>query len=633
MPLLDSGEALFAGTAREFMTLAPISRLTAHVSREFNRRWGTATESEIRSWRNSLTAMASVVEQADIDHSGVGVELRLPSTSRRVDVSLIGHDDRGAPHVVLAELKQWETVAASRFPDNVVVGGIEHLHPSAQVAAYAAYLRDSHSAFTEREFALSACCYLHGLRAAGGDVLRADPYASTVAEAAVFSRDDGGALSTWLASRLCGGNGLELLPELVNGRFRPSRKLLEGVQEALRGSPGWVLLDEQRLAFNLVRGLVSQAVTSGSKHVLVVQGGPGTGKSVIAAHLLVAVSAGGRHSVCHATGSKAFTTNLRAISPRGAASVFRYFNNFREQQTDPDSIDVIVCDEAHRLRQTSNDRFTRTDLRSELTQTEEIVRAGRVSVFFLDQRQNVRPDESGTVSEIRAAAASQGAELREVTLSAQFRCGGSAAYIDWVDALMSAEPQPAGAWLQSGEYDFHVHESPAALEAALRDRMSTGAAARIVAGFCWPWSDPGDDGSLVQDVAIGDWHRPWNEKAPEQQRPPRPAPRADRHPYYLWATRLERFEEVGCIYSAQGFEFDYCGVILGDDLLWRDNRWIANKSASEDPAIKRRRHDPDRLAELLQHTYRVLLTRGMKGTFVHSIDPETQAFLARMARL
>jgi hypothetical protein len=289
---------------------------------------------------------------------------------------------------------------------------------------------------------------------------------------------------------------------------------------------------------------------------------------------------------------------------------------------------VIVCDEAHRLRETSNDRFTAKARRSEISQACEIVRAARVSVFLLDERQSVRPGEIGTVEEIRSAAVDEGAEVREVSLKAQFRCNGCNGYIEWVDALMGEQPQHVGPWLQTEEYDLRLFDNPATMEAEIKQRATGGASARLVAGFCWPWSDPLPGGALAPDVKIGNWRRAWNEKSPEQHKKPGPAPRPDRHPYYLWATRPERIAEIGCIYSAQGFEFDYCGVILGNDLVWRDGvGWVASRDASADPAIKRTRFAEGALERLLQHTYRVLLTRGMRGTFVYSTDYETRELL------
>lgn len=633
MPLLNSGAALFAGGVEEFVRMAPASTLTAHLRQAFNDRWGRVSQSEVESWRHSLTALAQVVETAGVQRAGVGVEVKLPLTDRRIDASFVARDGTGRPHVVLVELKQWESASPSLNPDNVLMGGREHLHPSVQAAAYAAYLRESHSAFTEHQYQLSPCAFLHNMPAEIGHALKGVEFAGPLREAPLFVREDADDLADLLNGSLQGGDGMALLPGLTQGRYSPSKELIVSIKRSLEGSPVWKLLDEQLVAYNIVRGLVERAAQTGEKAVVMVVGGPGTGKSVIAVHLLVALSAQGRYRVCHATGSKAFTTNLRAICPPGGAAVFRYFNSFRHKDTKPNEVDALVCDEAHRIRETSNDRFTRRALRSEISQVRELIRAARVSVFLLDERQNVRSDEIGSTAAIEEGArlegiAPGGKAFHRIDLRAQFRCNGCAPYIELVDQLLSEAPEKPGGWLAADEYDLRLYLSPQAMETALHAEIDKGGTGRLVAGFCWPWSDPARDGSLAKDVKIGDWERPWNEKSPEQCRPPRPAPRPGQHPYYLWATQEKGIGEVGCIYSAQGFEFDYCGVILGNDFVWRSEvGWVATRDASKDPAILRRKLDPATLKALLGHTYRVLLTRGLKGTFIYSTDFETREFL------
>jgi Mrp family chromosome partitioning ATPase len=453
-------------------------------------------------------------------------------------------------------------------------------------------------------------------------------------EAPLFVRGDEPKLEKLLCEQVGSGDGMRLLPSLVRGRYAPSKQLIDSIARSLRGSPVWTLLDEQRLAYNIVRGKVARATATGEKAVVIVVGGPGTGKSVIAAHLYISLAQSGNVRVTHATGSKAFTTNLRALSPsRGGDAVFRYFHDFSHKDTKANELDLIVCDEAHRIRVTSNSRYTKKALRSDISQVRELIRAARVSVFFLDERQNVRPNEIGTVEAIAGGAREEGVPITRVDLNGQFRCNGCAGYVDWVDGLLSPSPQEVGNWLAAREYDLRVLDSPAALERAVQGASIHGNTGRLVAGFCWPWSDPEPDGSLVKDVAIGSWKRPWNEKPPEQRKPPKSQPAPGKHPYYLWATQPKGEGEVGCIYSAQGFEFDYCGVILGNDLVWRGGvGWVASRDASFDPQIRRRKLDPDRLGDLLRHTYRVLLTRGMKGTFVYSTDYETLELLRGLVR-
>lgn len=633
MTVADSGAALFAGSAGDFVKMAPASSLTAHLTQAFRSRWGGVSDSEIQSWRNSLRALAEVVEQSNLAHSGVGVELKLPATSKRVDALFVGRGADSSPGVVLVELKQWSAAAPSPNPDNVIVGGIEHVHPSVQVGGYADYLRMSHSAFTEEGYALQACAYLHNMPATDSSSLRGAVYDGAIAQAPFFVRGEEHQLGAFLATGSGGGSGMELLGPVLHGRYRPSIQLLDGIARAAKHQRVWTLLDEQRLAYNVVLGMAERAVAAGQRGVVICTGGPGTGKSVIALHLLLTLARQRKHRVAHATGSKAFTTNLRALASQ-ASVVFKYFNGFMVHNTEPDALDVLICDEAHRIRKSSNDRFTPAAKRSSMSQVEELLRASRVCVFFLDERQGVRPDEIGSVGVIEAAATSQGRPVTRIALDAQFRCNGCPAYVDWVSALLSGAPRPPGAWLAAGDYDLRVFDDPRSLEQAVHDKTRRGeATGRIVAGFCWPWTDPSADGSLAEDVVISDWRRPWNEKSPEQRTPARPPPKPDRHPYTLWATQPERVREVGCIYSAQGFEFDYCGVILGTDLVWRSGvGWVGSRAASHDPQIARRRLDQPALVALLQQTYRVLLTRGMRGTYLYSTDWETRQMLASLVR-
>ncbi len=483
MPLIDSGAALFAGSSREFVDMAPSSRLTAHLAEAFRARWGRVHGSEVRSWKNSLTALADVVTLAQLDQAGVGVELKLPLTDRRIDAFFAGRSDDGDPGVVLVELKQWESAAPSQFPDNVVVGGHEHLHPSVQAADYAAYLRGSHSAFTEHGFDLRPCAYLHNMPSVNAASLRGVRYEGATTVAPFYVGGEEARLADVLAHHVGSGDGMNLLPRVVRGHYRPSLELIDAISRSLKTSPVWILLDEQRVAFNIVRGLAERAAKTGEKAVLIVSGGPGTGKSVIAVHLLVSLAQVDGRRVAHATGSKAFTTNLRALVPGGNA-VFRYFNNFRPHDTPENCLDVLVCDEAHRIRMTSNDRFTAKANKSAFSQVEELIRAARISVFLLDQRQNVRPGEIGSIAVIEETAIRMGVPVRKLALDAQFRCNGCAGYIEWVDQLFTPEPKPVGAWRAAGDYDLRLFDQPAGMEAALKQQIAAGSTGRLAAGFC-----------------------------------------------------------------------------------------------------------------------------------------------------
>jgi hypothetical protein len=277
-------------------------------------------------------------------------------------------------------------------------------------------------------------------------------------------------------------------------------------------------------------------------------------------------------------------------------------------------------DEAHRIRETSVDRYTRAALRTGRPQVDELIAAARVPVFLLDEYQVVRPGEQGTVADIERCAAALGLPVERVSLDAQFRCGGSEEYVRWVVRLLGLEGDAPEPWEGDPAFQVSVAETPQEMEAFLRHRLESGYGARMAAGYCWPWSDPRPDGSLVPDVHIGDWARPWNLKG---DRSVGGAP-----PAALWATEPAGFDQVGCVYTAQGFEYDWSGVIIGPDLVWRDGRFTSVREANRDPDFRSRKQVSDaQFDRLVRNVYKVLLTRGMEGTVLYSTDSETRQAL------
>lgn len=383
------------------------------------------------------------------------------------------------------------------------------------------------------------------------------------------------------------------------------------------GQTTFVLLDEQLVVFERVLAEAREATKKGKKTVVLVQGGPGTGKSVVALHLVGQLASEGFNAQ-HATGSKSFTGNVRSLVGRRASHQFKYFNNFG--QSAPDSVDVLVLDEAHRIRKTSATRFTPKSKQTGLPQVEEIVRAANVSVFFIDDMQIVRPNEVGSADLIRTTASELDADLIEFELDAQFRCGGSEGFINWVDNTLQVRRTANVLWEGDEGFEFGIADTVEELEQWVRDKNTGGDTARLAAGFCWPWSDPQSDGTLVDDVRVGEWSMPWNAKS-GAGRLAKGIPKAE-----VWATDPGGIDQVGCIYTAQGFEFDYVGVIFVLDLVWdtTSNNWTANKAASQDSVVKRSR---DQFLDLVKNTYRVLLTRGMKGCCVYFMDSGTRDFV------
>ncbi|GIJ80414.1 hypothetical protein Xph01_48460 [Micromonospora phaseoli] len=403
--------------------------------------------------------------------------------------------------------------------------------------------------------------------------------------------------------------------------------------QELKERPQFTLIDEQHVAYELVLHAVERARKSDRKRAVVVAGGPGSGKSVIALSVMGELARRGR-TVLHATGSRSFTQTLRRYAGRGSTrlqGMFKYFNSFMEAEAN--DIEVLLCDEAHRIRATSVNRYTpKTRRDTARSQLDELITTARVPVFLLDEHQVVKPGELGNIEVISAHAERLGLDVEVVSLHDQFRCGGSEAYEEWVLKLLGLDGDKPTVWAGDGRFDLQIAESPRQLEAFLRARQRSagtagepGQTARVSAGYCWPWSDPRPDGTLIPDVVVGDWARPWNVKS---DRSVGEAPGSA-----FWATDPNGFGQVGCVYTAQGFEYDWSGVILGPDLVARDGQLTPRQDESKDPALRNRKAVSAAEADrLIRNTYKVLLTRGMRGTIIYSTDPETRAFLADLVK-
>ncbi|RBM16234.1 ATP-binding protein [Prauserella sp. PE36] len=590
---------------------------------------------EVTSWARSLPILLNDLADADLGHVEVLLEHKLPHSPKRVDAVLCGsHPRTGEATYVLVELKQWSRAELETAELVHLVGyGQPVLHPVEQVRRYCEYLVDETPALADRPNAVHGVAYLHNARNSGiATLLQYEP----TPFGRLFTLDDRAAFVEHLRGLLDPDGERDAARDaaemFLNFRHAPAKPLLDLAAKEIREREQFVLLDEQQVAYRTVLNAVERARRANTRTVVIVLGGPGSGKSVIALSLLGDLARRGL-KVHHATGSGSFTRTLRKIAGSRNSRVqalFKFFHNYIDAE--PRALDVIVCDEAHRIREQSVNRYTKRELRERARpQVDELIEVAWTPVFLLDEHQTVRPGELGSEEEIAAAARAVGCEVEVVHLSGQFRCGGSAAYDEWVARLLGIAEQPPVSWSEIAaglDDDFRVNSAvnPAALESwLLHQRAERSGTARLAAGYCWPWSDPvrtGDGRQLVLDVRIGDWARPWNAK-PQQRVPDAPES-------HYWASDERGFGQVGCVYTAQGFEYDWAGVIFGPDFVWRTDRWVAVKSESRDPQVKRA--DDRQFAALIRNTYKVLLTRGMQGVCVYSTDPETQEFLESMAR-
>jgi hypothetical protein len=574
---------------------------------------------ERRSWERSIPVLCADLVSAGLSDVEMLLEYQLPLTSKRADVVLVGqHPRTGGPSYLVVELKQWSH--AERFEDSDTLVRIEQYgdqpvtHPALQVRDYCDYMLGFTAVLAEAPLSLAGVAYLHNATDSGvADLFRVpgDRLGS------LFTGQRRSEFQDFLRSRFAEGrSGASYADALLSSQIAPSRQLLAVAADEVQRRKMFVLLDEQRDAFNYVLHAVERARRANDKTTVIISGGPGSGKSVIALSLLGELSRQGR-TVMHATGSRSFTQTLRKVAGSRAPQVrkmFQYFNSFMEVEAN--SLDALILDEAHRIRETSVNRWTKAEFRSGRPQIDELIAAARVPVFLLDEFQVVRPGEQGTVEDIEQNALARGIRVEKINLDAQFRCGGSEEYLLWVKRLLGLEAGGPIEWIGDPRFDVEIVDSPAEMEASLATRIAEGYSGRIAAGYCWPWSDPGPDGTLVRDVQIGGWSRPWNLKG---DRSVGGAPAAA-----LWATDPAGFDQVGCVYTAQGFEYDYAGVIIGPDLVWRDNGWVMIRSANKDPDFRNRTTVDDVQADrLIRNVYKVLLTRGMRGVAIHSVDRQT----------
>jgi len=616
---------LYSGMSPDFIRETTRNQIAERLKQAFFSYFRyNPSPAEVNSWRNSLRAMKDVMEIAELRDHGVLLEYQLPLSSKRIDCMICGTDDSQRDQAVIVELKQWDKCEAAD-PDKVVrgwVGGAQRelLHPSVQVGQYRQYLEDTMTVFDsddEGSIRLSSCSYLHNYQAVPDDPILAPKFGSAIGQNPLFDANDADRLGDYLNARLKSGRGAPVLQRVEQSKYRPSRKLMEHVATTIKSRSPWVLIDEQLVVFEHILHAVRAGMSGHRKHVVLVKGGPGTGKSVLAINLLADLLREGRNAH-YATGSKAFTETLWEVIGSRSRATFKYFNSYGSAEHN--AVDVLICDESHRIRQTSNSRFTKKKFKSDKPQIRELLDASKVAIFFIDDQQVVRPNEIGSTQHIRDHVAGIGAQLSEFQLEVQFRCAGSDGFVNWVDNTLGIRRTANVIWEGSEGFEFRIVESPQHLERLIRMKAGEGYTARVAAGFCWPWSEPRDDGTLVDDVVIGDYRRPWDAKPGARKLAPG-IPSAS-----LWATDPAGIDQVGCVYNIQGFELDYVGVIWGPDLRYDLDRhqWIGDKTRSADSVVKRSKEN---FVDLVKNTYRVLLSRGMKGCYVHFMDRNTERFV------
>ena len=608
---------VYEADKREFLHHNDHDDIEAVILQRFKATTGhKVTLAEIRSWKESLGCMAQVLRDEDIpDDVGVAIELHIPQTSKRIDITLTGRDASGAKNAVLIELKQWEKIAPSS-KDAIVMtyvgGGVrEMVHPSYQAWSYAQLLEGFNEAVYDGGISIKPCAFLHNYNRDG--LIDASHYASYTEKAPLFLRgpDERALLRTFIKQHVKFGDAKEVLYELVKGRIRPSKALADALKGLMKSNAEFILIDDQKQVYEACLAAAKSATAAHPK-VIIIEGGPGTGKTVLAINLLVRLtSAGltGKYVSKNAAPRQVYESKLvGTITKTRFSNIFSGSGGFID--ADANQFDMLIVDEAHRLNEKSG-------LYGNLgeNQIKELIGAAKCTVFFIDEDQRVTLNDIGTVQSIRDFAVGKGASVDQHVLASQFRCSGSDGYLAWLDDTLQTR-STANTVLNTQEYEFQVFDDPQTMHDAIESK-NAGNKARVVAGYCWPWRSKKD--RSADDIVIGEnYRRQWNLDQDGS----------------LWIVAPNSVDQVGCIHTCQGLEVDYIGVIIGPDLIVRDgqvrtapeqrdqyDRTVRGfkKHLKEDPS--KAQADTDRI---IKSTYRTLMTRGMKGCFLFCTDEETR---------
>lgn len=580
-----------------------------------------ALDAEQRAWRHSLQAMAKVLDRDDIaDNAGIAVEFGIPQTSKRIDFLISGIGADGSRNVVIIELKQWSTSKLSD-KDGILIanrGGrseTEGPHPSYQAWSYAALLNGFNEAVYDGGIALGPCAYLHNY--IPDDCIDDDRYAPYIERAPVFLRgeDERLKLAEFIKRHVHKGDDAKLLFEIESGRIRPSKMLADSIVGMLKGNPEFVLVDDQKLVYETSLAMARKA-SAKHKQVVIVRGGPGTGKSVVAINLLARLTRDGmltkyvsRNAAPREVYKERLAGHLRKVE---IANLFGGSGSFID--TPPGTFGALIVDEAHRLN-------LKSGLYGNLgeNQIAELVRSADCTVFFVDDDQVVTLADIGTAGAIEQVATDFGASITHLELASQFRCSGSDGYLAWLDDVLGIR-ETANPTLDPAEFDFRVIDSPTDLHALIAERNQERNRARVVAGYCWDWASKRNPDAFDIEMPKFGYQRQWNLSQDGS----------------LWLVAPKSVEQVGCIHTCQGLELDYVGVIIGPDLVFADGtaRTDPLKRSSQDKTIRgiRAKWRTDaalrkRADRIVRNTYRTLMTRGMKGCYVYCCDAALADYL------
>lgn len=613
---------IYSGTKHDFVNAVMGGNLESiiyeHYYKALHRH---PSEGEYQSWMNSYTYMGLIMQDQTIpDEAGVAIEYTIPQTAKRIDFLISGYDENNHPNVVLVELKQWQKLEKVEGPDSIVKtytgkANREVVHPSYQAWSYASLIKDYNQSVQDNSIGIFPCAFLHNYTINDPDPLLDAQYQEDIKDAPIFCRNDMIKLKDFIKKYVRYGDRNKILYDIDNGKIHPSKSLQDSIASMLKGNQEFVMIDDQKVAYEKILQTSMQSQKDHVKRTIIVQGGPGTGKSVIAINLLSYLTTQGQ-TVQYASKNSA-PRQVYAIKLKGSFkknSIDNMFKGTGSYTASEDSlIDTILVDEAHRMNAKSGMFQNMGE-----NQIKEVIHACMCSVFFIDESQRVTMSDIGSVEEIEHWAKQEGSEVSYLELTSQFRCNGSDGYLAWVDDVLEIR-QTANETLESIDYDIQVFDTPNEVYQKIIEKNNMNHRSRMLAGYCWKWISNGKNNTNVHDIVIGDFELSWNLGNS------------------VFAIDEHSINQVGCIHTSQGLEFDYVGLIIGNDMRYQHGHIVTDytKRASTDQSLKGikklAKEDPDeadrRAEEIIKNTYRTLMTRGMKGCYIYCTDKALSSYL------
>ena len=595
------------------------TKLYDAIKNKMNRSTGL---SELNSWRNSLKEMYITLNDSNIpSDAGVAIEYNIPQTSKRVDFLISGYGKDNKGNVIIVELKQWEKLQAIEGQEAIVetfTGGANRrvVHPSYQAWSYAALIKDYNEYVQDADIELHPCAYLHNYPRVENDPLDAKQYKEVLADAPAFTYGQRDALRNFIKKSIITGDNEDTLVKIEHGKIRPSKQLQDSISGMLKGNKEFIMLDEQKVVYENILSLSTKCQKDGKKRTIIVEGGPGTGKTVVAINLLAELTK--RNQFVQYVSKNAAPRTVYGYKLKGTMKKSSVDNLFKGSgcytEAPMNSVGTILADEAHRLNEKSGMFQNMGE-----NQIKEIIHASRCSVFFIDESQRVTTSDIGSIAEIEKWAERENSEVIKMELVSQFRCNGSDGYLAWIDDVLQIR-DTANYDLEGIDYDIRICDSPKEMEHIVIEKNRIRNRARILAGYCWNWPKDTRNDVNYHDIKIGDYGISWNLDGGD-----------------AFAINPNSVHEAGCIHTSQGLEFDYVGVIIGDDMRYENGEIVTDysKRAKTDQSMKGikglAKDDPEKASqladEIIKNTYRTLMTRGMKGCYVYCTDSELAAYL------